>query len=129
MAASLLTSDTLRLVNVPRLADIATMARLLAQHGVTLGGDPDNGDEVPDEVPGADGVLHLRAETIASFVPPYAVVRKMRASVLVLGPLVARVGSVRLSRPAAWAVGNRQVGRTSDWTQVSGFYVNSWKDE
>src|SRR3546814_12117211 len=78
MAASLLTSDTLRLVNVPRLADIATMARLLAQPGVTPGGDPETGDEVPDAVPGADGVLEMRAETITHFVAPHDPVRKMR---------------------------------------------------
>lgn len=105
MAASLLTSDTLRLVNVPRLADIATMARLLAQHGVTLGGDA----EIGDEVPGADGVLELRAETIASFVAPYDLVRKMRASVLVLGPLVARVGEAKVSLPGGCAIGTRPV--------------------
>src|SRR3546814_8656274 len=45
MAASLLTADTLRLTNVPRLADIATMARLLAQHGVALGGDAVRSEE------------------------------------------------------------------------------------
>src|SRR3546814_14961244 len=103
MAASLLTSDTLRLVNVPRLADIATMARLLAQHGVTLGGDPENADEVPDEVPGPDGALVMRAETITPFVAPSDLVRQIPASALALGPLVARVGVGKGSQPGAGA--------------------------
>src|SRR3546814_11990641 len=85
------------------------MARLLAQHGVTRGGDPEIGDEVPDEVPGADGVLEMRAETITSFVAPYDLVRKMRASVLVLGPLVARVGDAKVSLLGGCAIGTRPV--------------------
>src|SRR3546814_19494396 len=88
------------------------MARLLAQHGVTLGGDPENGDEVPDEVPGADGVLEMRAETIPSFVAPYDLVRKMRASVLVLGPLVARVGEATVSLPGGCAIGTPPLALT-----------------
>ncbi|HMA13954.1 MAG: UDP-N-acetylglucosamine 1-carboxyvinyltransferase [Bacteroidota bacterium] len=103
MAASLLTADTLRLTNVPRLADIATMARLLAQHGVVLNG---NGDP---EVAGAEGALDLRAGEITSFVAPYDLVRKMRASVLVLGPLVARVGEAKVSLPGGCAIGTRPV--------------------
>src|SRR3546814_9276760 len=106
MAASLLTADTLRLTNVPRLADIATMARLLAQHGVALGGDavPGNGH---DDAPGEGGDLELRAATIESVVAPYDLVRKMRASVLVLGPLVARVGAAKVSLPGGCAIGTR----------------------
>src|SRR3546814_13838855 len=104
MAASLLTADTLRLTNVPRLADIATMARLLAQHGVALGGDavPGNGH---DDAPGEGGDLELRAATIESVVAPYDLVRKMRASVLVLGTLVARVGQATVSLPGGCAIG------------------------
>src|SRR3546814_6951339 len=89
MAASLLTADTLRLTNVPRLADIATMARLLAQHGVALGGDavPGNG---PDDAPGEGGDLELRAATLESGVAPDDLVRKMHASDPVVGPPVSR---------------------------------------
>jgi UDP-N-acetylglucosamine 1-carboxyvinyltransferase len=103
MAASLLTADTLRLSNVPHLADISTMARLLGQHGVELhlNGEATNG--------GGGGVLDLRAETISSFVAPYDLVRKMRASVLVLGPLLARVGEAKVSLPGGCAIGTRPV--------------------
>ncbi|MEQ8354314.1 MAG: UDP-N-acetylglucosamine 1-carboxyvinyltransferase [Kiloniellaceae bacterium] len=103
MAASLLTADTLRLSNVPHLADISTMARLLAQHGVVLhmNGEADKGSN--------GGVLELQAATITSFVAPYDLVRKMRASVLVLGPLLARVGEAKVSLPGGCAIGTRPV--------------------
>jgi UDP-N-acetylglucosamine 1-carboxyvinyltransferase len=101
MAASLLTSDILTLKNVPVLADIATMENLLTQHGVavTRGGN------------GADSghVLELSAEHITSSTAPYDLVRKMRASVLVLGPLVARCGRARVSLPGGCAIGTRPV--------------------
>jgi UDP-N-acetylglucosamine 1-carboxyvinyltransferase len=101
MAASLLTADTLTLENVPALADIATMANLLVQHGVAVsrGG------------PGEDGghVLELSAGHITSSTAPYDLVRKMRASVLVLGPLVARCGRARVSLPGGCAIGTRPV--------------------
>jgi UDP-N-acetylglucosamine 1-carboxyvinyltransferase len=101
MAASLLTSETLTLENVPALADIATMANLLVQHGVAVsrGG------------PGADGghLLELSAGHITSSTAPYDLVRKMRASVLVLGPLVARCGRARVSLPGGCAIGTRPV--------------------
>ena len=105
MAASLLTADTLRLSNVPHLADIATMARLLAQHGVALkvnGAAPDDGGDY-------GGVLDLTTESITSVVAPYDLVRKMRASVLVLGPLLARVGEAKVSLPGGCAIGTRPV--------------------
>ena len=84
MAASLLTSERLTLSNVPRLADIATLVSLLGQHGVDVnlgnGTNPrDNGQ-----------TLALRSADILSTTAPYELVRKMRASVLVLGPLLAR---------------------------------------
>ena len=101
MTASLLTSETLTLKNVPVLADIATMANLLVQHGVAVirGGE------------GADSghVLELSAGHITSSTAPYDLVRKMRASVLVLGPLVARCGRARVSLPGGCAIGTRPV--------------------
>lgn len=108
MAASLLTADTLRLSNVPHLADISTMSNLLAQHGVSLhmNGGAENGS--PGEA-SRGGVLEMTAATIASFVAPYDLVRKMRASVLVLGPLVARVGEAKVSLPGGCAIGTRPV--------------------
>lgn len=103
MAASLLTEETLSLSNVPHLADISTMARLLAQHGVSLhmNGGAENGSN--------GGVLELRAGTIGSVVAPYDLVRKMRASVLVLGPLLARMGEAKVSLPGGCAIGTRPV--------------------
>src|SRR6185437_3238634 len=80
MAAGLLTSARLVLSNVPRLADIHTMAQLLAQHGIAV--EPLDNDVRLLSLGGA----------ITSTEAPYDIVRKMRASVLVLGPLLARVG-------------------------------------
>jgi UDP-N-acetylglucosamine 1-carboxyvinyltransferase len=101
MTASLLTSETLTLKNVPVLADIATMANLLVQHGVAV----IRGEE------GADSghVVELSAGHITSSTAPYDLVRKMRASVLVLGPLVARCGRARVSLPGGCAIGTRPV--------------------
>jgi UDP-N-acetylglucosamine 1-carboxyvinyltransferase len=101
MAASLLTAETLTLKNVPVLADIATMANLLVQHGVAVA----RGGE------GADSghIVELSAEHVTSSTAPYDLVRKMRASVLVLGPLVARCGRARVSLPGGCAIGPRPV--------------------
>jgi UDP-N-acetylglucosamine 1-carboxyvinyltransferase len=105
MPAALLTDEALTLSNLPHLADITTMANLLSQHGVdmALNGHCD-----------ADGSAHgrtmdLTARTITSTVAPYDLVRKMRASVLVLGPLVARCGEARVSLPGGCAIGTRPV--------------------
>src|SRR5215212_1657410 len=102
MAASLLAAETLVLTNVPDLADIRTMANLLVQHGV--------GIAFADDVPGEPGhVFEFSARHITSTTAPYDLVRKMRASVLVLGPLVARCGRGRVSLPGGCAIGPRPV--------------------
>lgn len=103
MAASLLTEDTLTLSNLPHLADIATLANLLARHGVAI--EMDGGAE------GGHGgrVLSLTTRRIESTVAPYELVRQMRASVLVLGPLLARAGEAKVSLPGGCAIGNRPV--------------------
>jgi len=101
MAASLLTPDTLTLANVPNLADIATMANLLVQHGVTVAVDEADGN--------GRQVLELSAEHVTSTTAPYDLVRKMRASILVLGPLLARYGRARVSLPGGCAIGPRPV--------------------
>jgi UDP-N-acetylglucosamine 1-carboxyvinyltransferase len=101
MAASLLTADTLILGNVPDLADIATMSNLLVQHGV--------GIEVGETSPRGGHRLDLSASHITSITAPYDLVRKMRASVLVLGPLVARCGRARVSLPGGCAIGTRPI--------------------
>src|SRR5437016_1926145 len=107
MAASLLTADPLILANLPDLADIATMANMLVQHGVAIGiGTPeDTGDGA-----GRSGrVFELSARHITSTTAPYDLVRKMRASFLVLGPLVARCGRARVSLPGGCDIGVRPV--------------------
>src|SRR5579863_1843294 len=107
MAASLLTADPLVLANLPDLADITTMANLLAQHGVAIGIDaPEDAGEAAER-PGR--VFELSARHITSTTAPYDLVRKMRASVLVLGPLVARCGRGRVSLPGGCAIGARPV--------------------
>jgi len=100
MAASLLTPQTLILENVPDLADIATMANLLVQHGGAI---------AMDGVGNGGHALELSAEHITSITAPYDLVRKMRASVLVLGPLLARCGRARVSLPGGCAIGPRPV--------------------
>lgn len=105
MAAALLTEETLRLTNLPHLADITTMAHLLAQHGTSM---HLNGGE--GGVGSASGrVLELQAADITSLTAPYDLVRKMRASVLVLGPLLARFGACRVSLPGGCSIGTRPV--------------------
>jgi len=104
MAASLLTDETLTLTNLPHLNDITTMAGLLAQHGVDI---VLNGDS---EASGHKGrVLELSARRLTSTQAPYDLVRKMRAGVLVLGPLVARAGEAEVSLPGGCAIGTRPV--------------------
>ncbi len=104
MAASLLTDEPLTLGNLPHVADITTMANLLAQLGVEvhLNGQAANG--------GHQGrVLELTARKITETRAPYDLVRKMRASVLVLGPLVARYGQAQVSLPGGCAIGTRPI--------------------
>ena len=99
MAASLLTDATLTLENLPYLGDISTLANLLVQLGVHVEMNGDNGART----------LALSARDIRETTAPYDLVRKMRASVLVLGPLVARVGVARVSLPGGCAIGTRPV--------------------
>ncbi len=104
MAASLLTEETLTLSNVPRLMDVTTMANLLIQHGVELSmkrktpADSYDGD-----------IIELCSRSINNTTAPYKLVRLMRASVLVLGPLVTRFGQARVSLPGGCAIGTRPV--------------------
>ena len=100
MAAALLTEQPLRLENLPDLADIRTMAQLLEQHGVTAAW---NGKE------GAGRAVRLTAATLSNTRAPYDLVRQMRASVLVLGPLVARAGMAEVSLPGGCAIGTRPI--------------------
>jgi UDP-N-acetylglucosamine 1-carboxyvinyltransferase len=103
MAASLLTDETLALSNVPHLADITTMANLLRPMGVEIG----IGARVND--PHGGHVMELTARTITDTTAPYELVRKMRASVFVLGPLLARCREAKVSLPGGCAIGARPV--------------------
>ncbi|WP_259782844.1 UDP-N-acetylglucosamine 1-carboxyvinyltransferase [Aestuariispira ectoiniformans] len=106
MCASLLTEGTLTLSNLPRLADITTLMRLLVQHGVEMNMD---GDE-SCRAAGRQGLtIGMDATGVNNTTAPYDLVRKMRASVLVLGPLLARFGNARVSLPGGCAIGTRPV--------------------
>lgn len=98
MAASLLTREILTLTNLPHLADIMTMSSLLIQHGVKI--------TMTDE---GSGTLRFDSSKIFNLKAPYDIVRKMRASVLVLGPLTARYGKAKVSLPGGCAIGTRPV--------------------
>ena len=100
MAASLLTDAPLRLTNMPRLADTRLLARLLQR----LGTDIVERDDGPD---GPESVLHTR-EIVSAFAP-YDLVRQMRASFNVLGPLLARTGHAKVSLPGGCTIGARPV--------------------
>jgi UDP-N-acetylglucosamine 1-carboxyvinyltransferase len=96
MAACLLTADMVELDNAPHVRDILTMRRLLATMGVSA--------EVRE-----NGTASLQAQSLASMEAPYELVKTMRASVLVLGPLVGRFGKARVSLPGGCAIGARPV--------------------
>jgi UDP-N-acetylglucosamine 1-carboxyvinyltransferase len=102
MAASLLTGEPVTLRNMPRLADIGAMADLLMQFGVDLNIRRGTGL-------GQSDTMRLCARTIDSALAPYDLVRKMRASFQVLGPLLARHGEARVSLPGGCAIGARPV--------------------
>jgi len=101
MAAALLTDEPLTLKNLPKLADIASMADLLQGLGVSIKLNGENGN--------GGRTAELSAAAITETTAPYDVVRKMRASVLVLGPLLARHGQARVSLPGGCAIGTRPV--------------------
>ena len=103
LAACLLSKQALTLSNLPHLADVSTMAHLLAELGVSISMNGDGGG-------GNMGrVFELNAGGEIQTTAPYDLVRKMRASVLVLGPLLARYGNARVSLPGGCAIGTRPV--------------------
>ena len=95
LASALLATRPVRIRNVPRLRDVATMERLLR----TLGA----------EVVGEDGACHVSAGDVARFRAPYELVKTMRASFLLMGPLLARWGRAEVSLPGGCAIGSRPV--------------------
>src|SRR5438552_3978164 len=96
MAASLLTPDEVVLENIPLVNDIFTTRRLVRELGVAVEFEPDHS-------------ARLKAEKILSHEAPYDLVKTMRASVLVLGPLLARFGKARVSLPGGCAIGARPI--------------------
>ncbi|MCB2011787.1 MAG: UDP-N-acetylglucosamine 1-carboxyvinyltransferase [Geminicoccaceae bacterium] len=98
LAAAILSDEPLRLTNVPDLADIHSMLRLLQILGVEA-----------RHVAGEPGSMEMRCTDVLSTVAPYELVRKMRASVLVLGPLLAREHEARVSLPGGCAIGTRPI--------------------
>ena len=96
LCAGLLTADALTISNVPHLNDTATMLRLLGRMGVRA-------------ERGSDGIVTLQADRVDSLEAPYDLVKTMRASILVLGPLVARFGEARVSLPGGCTIGQRPV--------------------
>ena len=98
MAASLLTDERVSLHNIPRVRDIITMAKLLAFMGASV---------MVDSFPAAD--YSVEAKTISHAEAPYDLVKTMRASILTLGPTLARIGVARVSLPGGCAIGARPV--------------------
>ena len=99
MAATLLTKQEMVLQNIPALDDIVSMENLLRGLGTEISGKLRIGGST----------LKLISDDITDTEAPYELVRKMRASVLVLGPLLARFGNARVSLPGGCAIGNRPV--------------------
>ncbi len=110
MCASLLSAEPLQLTNVPDLHDVSTMRKLLQQMGVTA--------EVQGEA------MTLQGAQVDKLEAPYDMVKTMRASVLVLGPLVARFGEARVSLPGGCAIGSRPVDLHIKGLQAMGAQIS-----
>jgi UDP-N-acetylglucosamine 1-carboxyvinyltransferase len=105
MIASLLTEGTLIVENVPRLADVVQLQRILGNHGVdvTIAGKRQGDD------PNQGRTIHISAQHIVDTTAPYELVSKMRASFWVVAPLLARMGEAKVSLPGGCAIGTRPV--------------------
>ncbi|PHV09253.1 UDP-N-acetylglucosamine 1-carboxyvinyltransferase [Janthinobacterium sp. BJB412] len=106
LCAGLLTSGKLELSNVPRLHDVATMLKLLGQTGLKVAQD--------------DECVTLQGDAIDKLEAPYELVKTMRASILVLGPLLARFGEAKVSLPGGCAIGSRPVDQHIKGLQALG---------
>ncbi|SAL42650.1 UDP-N-acetylglucosamine 1-carboxyvinyltransferase [Caballeronia choica] len=111
LCASLLTADDVHLENVPNLQDVRTILKLLRQMGVQ--------SEVS-----SDGRVTLNASKVTNLIAPYEMVKTMRASILVLGPLVARFGEAKVSLPGGCAIGARPVDQHIKGLQAMGAEIN-----
>jgi UDP-N-acetylglucosamine 1-carboxyvinyltransferase len=112
LCATLLTSDAVTLQNVPRLRDVATMRKLLDNMGVDT------------QTLGERGGMVLQAHDSLKPDAPYELVKTMRASVLVLGPLLARFGQARVSLPGGCAIGSRPVDQHIKGLQAMGAHID-----
>ncbi|GAA2853883.1 UDP-N-acetylglucosamine 1-carboxyvinyltransferase [Aminobacter aminovorans] len=116
MIASLLTDDTLTLENVPHLADVEQLIRILGNHGVdySVSGRRERQGE------GYSRTISFTARNIVDTTAPYELVSKMRASFWVIGPLLARMGEAKVSLPGGCAIGTRPVDLFIDGLQALG---------
>ncbi len=110
LCAGLLSADTLVLSNVPRLQDVATMQKLLRQMGLAI---EDKGT-----------ALELCGRDVSKLEAPYEMVKTMRASILVLGPLLARFGEAKVSLPGGCAIGSRPVDQHIKGLQAMGAEIH-----
>ena len=110
LCAALLTAQPVKLHNVPRLQDVATMVRLIRNMGVQV--------DVAD-----DGTVYIDASALDQPQAPYELVKTMRASVLALGPLLARFGRARVSLPGGCAIGSRPVDQHIKGLQAMGAQI------
>ena len=113
LAASLLTADDLVLHNVPHLSDIRTMGKLLSGLGMTV------------ERPSDTETVRLNAKSLTTLTAPYELVKTMRASIVTLGPMLARFGEARVSLPGGCAIGARPVDQHIMGLQTLGAEVVS----
>ena len=111
LAASLLTADELVLHNVPHLSDIRTMGKLLSGLGMTV------------ERPSDTETVRLNAKSLTTLTAPYELVKTMRASIVTLGPMLARFGEARVSLPGGCAIGARPVDQHIKGLQTLGAEV------
>ena len=116
MIASLLTDDTLTLENVPHLADVESLIRILSNHGVDYSVTGRRQAEASDYA----RTVHFTARNIVDITAPYELVSKMRASFWVIGPLLARMGEARVSLPGGCAIGTRPVDLFIDSLEALG---------
>ena len=112
LCAALLTAERVQLANVPRLQDVATMLKLMRTLGVAV----ERGE-------GSDATVSLDAAQITSREAGYELVKTMRASILVLGPLLARFGEARVSLPGGCAIGTRPVDQHIKGLQAMGAQI------
>ncbi|WP_182084088.1 UDP-N-acetylglucosamine 1-carboxyvinyltransferase [Aureimonas sp. ME7] len=120
MIASLLTDDTLTLENVPHLADVEQLIRILGNHGVDY---TVSGKRLATQA-SSGRTIHFTARTIVDTTAPYELVSKMRASFWVIGPLLARCHKARVSLPGGCAIGTRPVDLFIEGLQALGATID-----